>query len=61
MCQPFARMTYAQAMERYGCDKPDLRYGLEHADVSSAVRESTFRCAPLCMERRQLRTFIPAA
>ena len=49
---PFARMTYAQAMERYGCDKPDLRYGLEHSDVSAAVQGSTFRCSPtacLCL------------
>lgn len=43
--QPFARMTYAECMERYGCDKPDLRYGLEHADVSQAVQGSTFRHA----------------
>lgn len=42
---PFQRLTYAQAMERYGSDKPDLRYGLEHHDISEAVRGSTFRCA----------------
>jgi aspartyl-tRNA synthetase len=30
-------------MERYGCDKPDLRYGLEHTDVSAAVRGCSFR------------------
>ena len=32
---PFRRMTYADAMERYGCDRPDLRYGLEIADVTA--------------------------
>lgn len=40
---PFQRMTYAEAMSRYGCDKPDLRYGLEMEDISEAVRGSTFR------------------
>ena len=40
---PFQRMTYTEAMTSYGCDKPDLRYGLEHYDVSSAVQGSTFR------------------
>lgn len=39
---PFPRMTYAQAMERYGSDKPDLRYGLELIDISDLVAESQF-------------------
>jgi aspartyl-tRNA synthetase len=34
---PFPRLTYADAMERYGTDKPDLRYGLEIQDVSQIV------------------------
>ena len=41
---PFPRLTYAEAMERYGCDKPDTRYGLELRTVSAAVAGSTFRC-----------------
>ena len=40
---PFARLTYAEAMERYGSDKPDLRYGLEIADLSSAAAGSEFQ------------------
>ena len=39
---PFRRMPYAEAMGRYGSDKPDLRFGLELVDVSSLVRESAF-------------------
>lgn len=40
---PFPRMTYAEAMERFGSDKPDLRYGVEIADLTNHVRESEFR------------------
>ena len=41
--QPFQRMKYADALERYGSDKPDLRYGLCLYDVSHAVQGTTFR------------------
>ena len=44
---PIPRLTYADALARYGCDKPDLRYGLEHTDVSDAVRGCSFRCAAI--------------
>ena len=47
---PFRRLTYAEAMARYGSDKPDLRYGLEHHDISEAVRGSSFRSA--CLPER---------
>jgi len=39
---PFPRLSYDEAMLRFGTDKPDLRYGLEIADVSEAVRSSEF-------------------
>jgi aspartyl-tRNA synthetase len=40
---PFKRIPYAQAIARYGSDKPDLRCGLEIEDVSDLFRESEFR------------------
>ena len=40
---PFPRLTYAEAMRRYGSDKPDLRVPLEFVDVADLVRESEFK------------------
>jgi aspartyl-tRNA synthetase len=40
---PFPRLRYAEAMERFGSDKPDLRYGLEIADLTSAVAATGFQ------------------
>jgi len=40
---PFPRLTYDEAMARFGTDKPDLRYGMELSDLSDLVAESGFR------------------
>ncbi len=40
---PILRMTYAEAMRRYGSDKPDLRFGLELCDISDIVRGCGFK------------------
>jgi aspartyl-tRNA synthetase len=40
--RPFRRMAYAEAIAKYGSDKPDLRGGMEVVDVSAAFAESPF-------------------
>ena len=40
--RPFLRLPYADAIARYGSDKPDLRAGMEIQNVSAAFAESTF-------------------
>ncbi|MDM5221828.1 aspartate--tRNA ligase [Peribacillus sp. NJ11] len=40
---PFPRMTYNEAMSRYGSDKPDTRFGMELKDVSEIVKDSDFK------------------
>ena len=40
---PFRRMPYAEAIAKYGSDKPDLRFALEIHDLSDAFRDSEFR------------------
>jgi len=40
---PFPRMSYAEAIDRFGTDKPDTRFGLEIVDVSDAVKNSSFK------------------
>ncbi len=39
---PLPRLTYKEAMERYGSDKPDTRYGMELVDLSDIVRDCGF-------------------
>ncbi len=47
---PFQRLTYDESMKKYGCDKPDLRFGLELIDVTEVLKDSefnVFKSAPL--------------
>lgn len=40
---PFPRLTYADAMARFGSDKPDLRFGMELTDVADVIAQSNFQ------------------
>jgi len=40
---PFPIITWQQAMDRYGSDKPDIRFGLEFTDISDVVKNSGFK------------------
>ncbi len=42
LLKPFPRLKYQDAMERYGTDKPDIRYGMEIKDLSDIVASSEF-------------------
>jgi len=42
LTRPFPRLSYAETMERYGNDKPDLRFGLEISDLSDIAAQSSF-------------------
>ena len=41
--KPFPRLSYQEAVAKYGSDKPDLRFGLEMSDVSNLAGETEFR------------------
>jgi aspartyl-tRNA synthetase len=43
LARPFPRLTYAEAMDRFGTDKPDIRFGLELRDVSEIASGSEFK------------------
>ncbi len=48
---PFKRLTWKEAMERYGSDKPDTRFGLELFDVSDIMAASTFEAFKSVVEK----------
>lgn len=50
---PLRRMTYAEAMEKYGSDKPDLRFGFELHDLKDAVRGMEFPVFKNALENGQ--------
>jgi len=58
LVSPFPRMTYAEAMERFGSDKPDLRNPLELIDVSDLMKEVEFKVfsGPANMENGRVAT-----
>ena len=39
---PLPRLTWKEAMDRFGSDKPDMRFGMELKDVSEAVKDCEF-------------------
>ena len=48
--QPFPRMTYADAMARYGNDRPDIRFGMELQDVGPALATTGFKAFASVLE-----------
>ncbi len=48
--KPFLRLTHKDAMERYGTDKPDLRFGMELGDISDIVAGSEFQVVRSAIE-----------
>jgi aspartyl-tRNA synthetase len=40
---PFEVITYKDAMDKYGCDRPDLRYGLQMQDITHIVKDTSFQ------------------
>jgi aspartyl-tRNA synthetase len=49
--QEFPRMDYAEAIARYGTDKPDTRFGMEFADLSEIVKDCQFRVFTQALEK----------
>ena len=41
--RPFEVITYQEAMDNYGCDRPDLRFGLQLQDITNIVKDTTFQ------------------
>lgn len=48
---PMQRMSYAEAMDKYGSDKPDLRFGMEIVDVGEEIKECGFKVFTQVLEK----------
>ena len=57
---PFPRMPYAEAMNRFGSDKPDVRFGLELVDLSGIFKQSGFQVFKMALtgERGSVRSIV---
>jgi aspartyl-tRNA synthetase len=51
---PFPCLTYEEAMTRYGVDKPDIRFGMELKEVTSALKHSSFRIFKEAIEKGEV-------
>ena len=50
LTKPFPRLTYQEAMDKYGSDKPDLRYGMEMANLNDFAQKTEFRVFTAAVE-----------
>jgi aspartyl-tRNA synthetase len=55
LATPFPRLTHAEALARYGTDKPDLRFGMEIVDLKEVFKQKEF---PLFKEKQEIRGFV---
>lgn len=49
---PFKRMPYKEAMDKYGSDKPDLRFGMEIVNISDCIKNSDFKVFKDALENK---------
>ena len=48
--QPFPRFDFFEAMDKYGCDKPDLRFGMQLVDCTALAKQSSFKVFQMAVE-----------